>query len=176
VRWLRSPDKRIVIHFTPYHGSWLNLVEHWFGIMNHKVLNESFGSPEDLKAAFEAFLSEWNHVLAHPFRWTYQGKGLHDKAVTRFTRMLEHGAHKIDIRILTKNLRLMSNLINDYFPEITENAYRQLVNTLKSQLGTLTESIQREAGPVRKQNAQGALTALMTLIEHTACHGDGKPA
>ncbi len=23
--WLRSSDKRIIIHFTPYHGSWLNL-------------------------------------------------------------------------------------------------------------------------------------------------------
>ena len=27
VKWLKSTDKRIVIHFTPYHGSWLNLVE-----------------------------------------------------------------------------------------------------------------------------------------------------
>lgn len=176
VRWLRSPDKRIVIHFTPYHGSWLNLVEHWFGIMNQKVLNESFDSPEQLKAAFEAFLGEWNHVLAHPFRWTYQGKGLHDKAVTRFTPMLEHDAHRIDIRILTKQLRLMSNLINDYFSQITEHAYRQLVNTLSSQLGTLTESIQRENGPVRKQNAQDALTALMTLIEDTVRHAERKTA
>ncbi|MEA3387428.1 MAG: IS630 family transposase, partial [Patescibacteria group bacterium] len=34
VEWLTSSDKRVVIHFTPYHGSWLNLVEFWFGIMN----------------------------------------------------------------------------------------------------------------------------------------------
>jgi len=27
VKWLKSTDKRIIIHFTPYHGSWLNLVE-----------------------------------------------------------------------------------------------------------------------------------------------------
>ena len=32
VEWLKSTDKRIIIHFTPYHGSWLNLVEFWFGI------------------------------------------------------------------------------------------------------------------------------------------------
>ena len=32
VNFLKSADKRIVIHFTPYHGSWLNLVEIWFGI------------------------------------------------------------------------------------------------------------------------------------------------
>lgn len=56
VEWLKSTDKRIVIHFTPYHGSWLNLIEFWFGIMNKKVSNESYGSPEELKESFEAFL------------------------------------------------------------------------------------------------------------------------
>jgi len=44
VQWLCREDKRIVIHFTPYHGSWLNLVEIWFGIMGAKVLRESFGA------------------------------------------------------------------------------------------------------------------------------------
>jgi len=41
VEWLCRQDKRIVIHFTPYHGSWLNLIEIWFGIMGAKVLRES---------------------------------------------------------------------------------------------------------------------------------------
>ena len=26
VQWLTAENKRIVIHFTPYHGSWLNQV------------------------------------------------------------------------------------------------------------------------------------------------------
>jgi transposase len=43
----------IIIHFTPYHGSWLNLVEFWFGIVNKKVLNESYGSAEKLKEGFD---------------------------------------------------------------------------------------------------------------------------
>jgi len=38
VEWLSSPDKKIIIHFTPYHGSWLNLVEFWFGIMNKATI------------------------------------------------------------------------------------------------------------------------------------------
>ena len=42
--WLQRPDKRIVIHFTPYHGSWLNFVEIWFGFMKNKLLRDSFGS------------------------------------------------------------------------------------------------------------------------------------
>jgi len=41
VKWLKTTDKRVIIHFTPYHGSWLNLVEFWFGIMNKKVLKEN---------------------------------------------------------------------------------------------------------------------------------------
>ena len=88
VQWLTSEDKRIVIHFTPYHGSWLNLVEFWFGIMNKKVLNESYGSGEELLESFESFLGSWNTLFAHTFRWSYDGKGLHKKAVDRFTKIL----------------------------------------------------------------------------------------
>ncbi len=75
VEWLKSSNKRIVIHFTPYHGSWLNLVEFWFGLMNKKVLNESYGSVEELKESFDSFMVTWNTLLAHPFRWSYDDKG-----------------------------------------------------------------------------------------------------
>ena len=67
VAWLTSAEKRIVIHFTPYHGSWLNLIEHWFGIMNQNVFNESFGSAESLRSAFDAFVQNWNDLQAHPY-------------------------------------------------------------------------------------------------------------
>ncbi len=60
VEWLGRQDKRGIIHFTPYHGSWLNWIEFWFGIMGRKVLGESFGSSDELKAAVEAFANEWN--------------------------------------------------------------------------------------------------------------------
>jgi len=88
VEWLAREDKRIVIHFTPYHGSWLNLVEIWFAIMGGKVLSESFASPDEIKTALDAFMADWNTLLAHPFQWSYDGKGLHEKAVQRFTKML----------------------------------------------------------------------------------------
>ena len=98
VSWLRRENKRIVIHFTPYHGSWLNLVEIWFGIMGTKVLRESFGTPDKLKVALEAFADDWNTILAHPFRWSYDGKGLHEKAMKRFMKMLCKGAAEIELR------------------------------------------------------------------------------
>ncbi|MFQ5410163.1 MAG: IS630 family transposase, partial [Anaerolineales bacterium] len=111
VEWLARQDKRIVIHYTPFHGSWLNWIEFWFGIMGAKVLGESFASPDALKAALEAFAAEWNTLLAHPFQWSYDAAGLHDKAVNRFTTMLRGSAAQMELRILTKQMRLLTNLL-----------------------------------------------------------------
>lgn len=165
VKWLKSTNKRIVIHFTPYHGSWLNLVEFWFGIMNKKVLNESYGSAEELKESFEAFLEEWNTLLAHPFRWSYDGKGLHKKAVNRFTEMLKQAANKLEISTLTKQLRLMNNLFDHYFHEVPGDNWKKLLNVLQSQETTLRNSIMNEKGPLKKENAENALNSLFSAIE-----------
>jgi transposase len=175
VQWLGRDDKRIVIHFTPYHGSWLNLIEIWFGIMGRKVLNESFGSPDQLKGALEAFMNDWNTLLAHPFRWSYDGTGLHEKAVKRFTKMLQSSAAQMEIRILTKQMRLLTNLLKDYFSAVSRDTWRQLTAAISLHSETITELIQQEEGPVRKQRAQQAaanLTAALqkhqTLIDATA--------
>ena len=34
--FLSNKDKRIVIHFTPKHASWMNQIEFWFGILLKK--------------------------------------------------------------------------------------------------------------------------------------------
>ena len=36
--------------------------------MNKKVLNESYGSAEELKESFDSFMVTWNTLLAHPLR------------------------------------------------------------------------------------------------------------
>ena len=36
---LESEDKRLVIHFLPFHASWLNLIEIWFRILKSKCLS-----------------------------------------------------------------------------------------------------------------------------------------
>ena len=38
-QWLQSEDKRIVVHFLPFHASWLNLSEIWFGLLKSKCLS-----------------------------------------------------------------------------------------------------------------------------------------
>lgn len=72
--WNRQHGNRFVFHYTPTHGSWLNQVELWFCIVTRRILRfGNFGSPDDLIAAIEAFITEWNQSEAHPFRWTYEG-------------------------------------------------------------------------------------------------------
>lgn len=158
--WLAREDKRIVIHFTPYHGSWLNWIEFWFGIMGRKVLGESYPSPDELKAALEAFALDWNTLLAHPFKWSYDGKGLHEKAVKRFTKMLHLSAAQMELRILTKQMKLLTNLLRDYVSEVPKEAWDQFSEALHSQSDTIAALIQSEEGPQRKHNAQQAFANL----------------
>lgn len=72
--WNKRHGNRFVFYYTPTHGSWLNQVELWFGIVSRRILRYgNFRSPDELMAAIEAFIKEWNHREAHPFRWTYEG-------------------------------------------------------------------------------------------------------
>jgi transposase len=75
--WLAA-HPRVRFVFTPKHGSWLNQVEIWFGILTSKALRaRSFDSVKALAAAIYRFAKYWNDALAHPFEWTYTGKALH---------------------------------------------------------------------------------------------------
>jgi transposase len=67
--WLaRNP--RITLHFTPTSGSWLNMVEIFFGIITRQAIRRgSFTSVKDLIAAIETFIDGWNE-RCRPFTWT----------------------------------------------------------------------------------------------------------
>jgi transposase len=68
-RWLaRHP--RITLHFTPTSGSWLNLVEVFFGIITRQAIRRgSFDSVKQLIGAISTFIDGWNE-RCHPFIWT----------------------------------------------------------------------------------------------------------
>ena len=67
--WLAA-NPRIHVHFTPTSGSWLNLVEVWFGIIERQAIHRgTFRSVRELNAKIRAFIDSWND-RAHPFVWT----------------------------------------------------------------------------------------------------------
>jgi transposase len=68
-RWLlRHP--RFHLHFTPTHGSWLNQVERWFGLLTeHALRRGSHTSTSQLRSAIHAYLDAHNEK-PKPFRWT----------------------------------------------------------------------------------------------------------
>jgi len=68
-QWL-AKHPRITLHFTPTSGSWLNLVEVFFGIITRQAIRRgTFTSVKELVAAISRFIDGWNE-RCHPFIWT----------------------------------------------------------------------------------------------------------
>jgi len=87
--WLEA-NPRIVVHFTPTSGSWLNLVEVWFGIIERQAIHRgSFGSVKDLNAKIRLFLDGWNE-RCRPFVWTKTAEQILKKANRQTTSNAPH--------------------------------------------------------------------------------------
>lgn len=67
--WL-AKHPRITLHFTPTSGSWLNMVEIFFGIITRQAIRRgTFTSVKDLIGAIGIFIDSWNE-RCEPFVWT----------------------------------------------------------------------------------------------------------
>jgi transposase len=67
--WL-AKNPRVTLHFTPTSGSWLNLVEVFFGIITRQAIRRgTFTSVKELVTAISNFIDSWND-RCHPFTWT----------------------------------------------------------------------------------------------------------
>lgn len=79
--WLAT-HPRVALHFTPTSGSWLNLVEVFFGIITRQAIRRgSFTSVPQLINAIRTFIDGWNE-RCHPFTWTKTA----DEILPRATR------------------------------------------------------------------------------------------
>ena len=73
--FLTAGCARHIVHFTPKHGSWLNQIEIWFGVLSRRVLRRGeFPSVADLTEKILAYIAYYNTHFAHPYEWTYTGK------------------------------------------------------------------------------------------------------
>jgi transposase len=87
--WLAA-NPRIHIHFTPTSGSWLNLVEVWFGIIERQAIHRgAFPSVRDLMIKIRAFINGWND-RCEPFVWTKTADQILTKANRKTTSVAVH--------------------------------------------------------------------------------------
>jgi transposase len=69
-QFLRSREGRFVVHYTPTHSSWLNLIERWFAeITSKRIRRGSWSSVRELKAAIMEYIHQWNNS-GRTFVWT----------------------------------------------------------------------------------------------------------
>jgi hypothetical protein len=85
--WAAAPERcaRVELCYTPTNGSWLNLAESFFRILDRRVYDGTdYWTIEELEAGFLGGLATWNHAPT-PFTW-------HDKRWRRRRRRpLHHG-------------------------------------------------------------------------------------
>jgi hypothetical protein len=73
----RREHEYVRFHFTPKHGSWLNQVELFFGVLQRRFLARGeFKSAEEFEQRLTAYLEDYNARYAHPYRWTYTSQPL----------------------------------------------------------------------------------------------------
>lgn len=131
-QWLQKDDKRIVFHFLPSHGSWLNMIEIWFGILQSKAMKGvSFSSVSELQKTLLSFTFEtWNPYLAHPFNWTYKGDGLHEKVIHRVMKWLSNESAQLNKKFLLKQLLLLTNIATKYWAKVPMRDWVKLKDLL----------------------------------------------
>jgi transposase len=85
--WL-AKRPRYHLHFTPTHGSWLNQVERWFGLLTQRQLKRgAHRSVAALKQAIQEFLDAHNND-PKPFVWTKSADDILASIARFATRMV----------------------------------------------------------------------------------------
>ena len=166
-KWLQKENKRIIIHFTPKHGSWLNMVEIWFGILGQKCLKyNSFISIDELVAFIYDFIETWNQYFAHPFNWTYDGSGLHSVAVRRFITHIAIENKYMELSFLSKQMQLMLNLLQKYFVQVNIKDWIALEEIIEEKKNYIKNIIQNSDKPRIKKKAEELFPKLLEVLKN----------
>lgn len=97
--FLTDPSHKHVVHFTPKHGSWMNQIEIWFGVLSRKLLRRGeFHSTADLTERIIEFIAYYNRHWAFPYEWTYTGKPMVSDPKPKRRRFRYRRKHLMDMR------------------------------------------------------------------------------
>ena len=66
----RALAKKLEFHYTPKHGSWLNIAEIEFAVLSNMCLKQRIGKEENLKRIIAANVAQRNR-LAQPVKWRF---------------------------------------------------------------------------------------------------------
>lgn len=66
----RALAKKLEFHYTPKHGSWLNIAEIEFAVLSNMCLKQRMGNEETLKRVIAANVAERNR-RAEPVKWRF---------------------------------------------------------------------------------------------------------
>jgi transposase len=85
--FLTAASHKHVVHFTPKHGSWMNQIEIWFGVLTRQLLRRGeCRSTTELTERILKFIDHYNGHLAFPYEWTYTGKPMVSKTKRKRSR------------------------------------------------------------------------------------------
>jgi hypothetical protein len=163
--WLSCNEKRIIFHYTPFHGSWLNPAEVGIGTVSAKCFKESYSSADGLYDAIMGYVDFRNRHMARPFNWKYDGDGLHEKVIKRLTQQIKgEEAKTVELRIMTKQFLLAKNLLHNYHEKISDPNWDMFKIQFLSKQQDFQEKINAEEGPDRQKKAQSALDELKKAL------------
>ena len=66
----RALCERFEIHYTPKHGSWLNMAEIEIGLPARSCLSRRIGSVAEFQKEVVAYL-EWKNLNSNPINWQF---------------------------------------------------------------------------------------------------------
>ncbi len=74
------------LYWLPKNASWLDQIEIWFSLLQHKLLQPNhFMSTDELQRAILDFITHYNQT-AKPLKWSYTVEQLEHKFETRLRR------------------------------------------------------------------------------------------
>jgi len=90
-RWL-AQHPRFILHFTPTSGSWLNLVERWFGELTTKLLRRgAHPTVRALNTDIRNWIATWNEN-PRPYVWTKPAEQILE-SIARYCQRINQTGH-----------------------------------------------------------------------------------